>query len=99
MDILENVSNLLNWGYLLALILLVWVILTYIILNTTRIIRILVHLVCGTLLGWIWLYFVKTITIDQLIVNFLLSIMIYSWVVKALMEKFDSKYNNDKGVI
>lgn len=98
MEIFEKLWELINFSYLLAVILLVWVVLTYIILNPTRIVKILVHLVSGVLLGLLW-FMLNLTSIEVLVVSFLSSIMMYNWVLKILLDKLGMNYNNDRGVI
>ena len=98
MDILEQLTRFINYGYLLAVILLVWIILTYIILKPSRWTNIAIHIGCGVILGFVWYYIVKGITLEQLIVDFLLSIMVYNWAIKALLDKFNITYDNGKGL-
>ena len=98
MEIFEKLWELINFSYLLAVILLVWVVLTYIILNPTRIVKILVHLVSGVLLGLLW-FMLNLTSIEILVVSFLSSIMMYNWVLKILLDKLGMNYNNDRGVI
>lgn len=98
MEIFEKLWELINFSYLLAVILLVWVVLTYIILNPTRIMKILVHLLSGVLLGVVW-YLLNLCTPEVMIVSFLSSILMYNWVIKVLLDKLGITYNNDRGII
>lgn len=91
---LEDIS----WSYVGSVILLTYFLLSRVIINPYRWMKIVVSLVCGVVLGVIF-YVFGQVSIPVLVYSFLLQVLIYNWVIKGVMEKLKISYKNGKGVI
>lgn len=83
--------------YLVSVIVLTFIVLSYVIKKPTASIKILVHLISGLILGIVW-YYVNKVSVQDIIVTFLLSVVLYAWVIKQLLSKFGSGYDNGIGI-
>ena len=94
---------LINLGYMVAVILLTTIALTYIVrasnlkkTNDRR--RVITTFVCGLILAPVW-YFLLKADIGQLIISLLAAMTFYSLIKRFIWNGFDKLYNNGKGVV
>jgi len=97
MDITTFLMQSIEWKYTLSTIMATFFILSRVIHNPSKIIKVLVSFIVSIGLGIIWYYYLKT-TIDILIISFLFSNLAYNWGIKTLMGTFGNTYSNNKGL-
>ena len=93
-----NILDLINLPYSVSVVLLTWVILSKLILNPKKWLKIVISLTSGLVLGFAFYKF-NDVTITTLIVSYLVSIVAYTWIIKTILDKFNINYDNKKGVI
>lgn len=85
-------------AYMLAVVILTWITLYYFVGYTTNRQRIGITGLIGVVLGVVWLVWVKTVTIDLLILGFLASTGFYTYIIKQVMTLFGVDYNDYCGI-
>ena len=95
--LMEDVLNHIVLGYLVSTILVTFTILSYVITKPSKLVKILVHLVVGCIIGTLW-YYLNKVVITDLVLTFSLTYIAYSLVVKTICDKFNVKYDNGIGI-
>lgn len=98
MEVFDKLLESIDWAYAGSVILMTYILLSRVIINPRRWMKIVTSVMCGVVLGIVFYMYNQT-SIPILVYSFLFQVVIYSWVVKGFMNKFNLKYNNGKGVI
>ena len=95
---MKDILQMINWYYCFSVVLVVFLWLTYVIKYPNRTWKIVFHIIWGAILGFVWYKYQQT-PIQDLILSFLVSVVGYVWIVKQVLEKIGSTYDNGKGLI
>lgn len=98
MEVIDKLLESVDWVYAGSVILLTYILLGRVIINPRKWMKIVASIVCGALLGVVFYVYNQT-PIPTLVYSFLFQVVIYNWAVKGLMDRFNLKYNNGKGVV
>ena len=60
-------------------------------------VKIAITILINILIGGIYWY-LKLASVEQLLVNFTISVTLHEWVIKFILSKFNITVNNDKGI-
>ena len=100
MNTIPDIMSMINWYYCLVSVLVVYFILKYLFKKTKSWFKALIHVIIGIVLGILWKYVLTpTITLESLVLSFLITLAFYQWILKQVMKKFEVEYDNGKGVI
>ena len=96
-DIIAKLTDV-NIYYLLSTVLCIYGILKYLTKTPKKVVKISISLAVGTILFSVF-YMLNKTNIEQLIYTFFVSMVLYNWIIKAIMAKLGDTYNNNKGVV
>jgi len=97
-QIFDLLLNEICWGYAASVFFLTFLILSYIVINPSKWVKITMSIGIGLVLGTLWFYNTEAKT-TTLLFSFLFQVVFYQWGAKELMKKFKISYNNHKGVV
>lgn len=96
--LIDTLFGKVEWLYVVSIVTINYLMLTYIITNPNKWWKIGIHLALGLILGEVW-HLVEGASFTSLIYSFPFSVLLYSWILKNIMERFKISYNNGKGII
>jgi len=96
--LVDTLFGKVDWLYVVSIILINYLLLSYIITKPNKWWKIGIHLSLGLILGEVW-HLVESTSFVTLIYSFPFSILLYNWVLKNLMERFKISYDNGQGII
>ena len=96
-DIIAKLTDV-NIYYLLSTVLCIYGILKYLIKTPKKVVKISISLSVGIILFTVF-YMLNKTNIEQLIYTFFVAMVLYNWIIKAIMARLGDTYNNNKGVI
>lgn len=91
----DNVNELM---YLVTTCIVTFIFLAYVFKSPTKRLRIYTNIVCGLVLGGIWML-LADVKATIMIFCFTSTVAFYEWIIKAIAKKVGFDYNNDKGII
>lgn len=95
---LDQLLTTICWGYVGSVILLTYLILSFITIEPKSHIKIFISIGVGIVLGVAWYLLDKT-QITSLFYSFLFQAVFYNWIIKAFMKKIGDTYKNGRGIV
>lgn len=92
-----NLNDYVNLWYVISTTLLTYLLLLLAFNTSKRWAKVLISVVSGGALGFVFWHF-KLCEIQVLITSFFVSITFYEWIIKAILEKFNLKTDNNIGI-
>lgn len=91
--IVHQLPNIIAIDYILAHVILTWIVLYYFISKPTKRIKLITSAIAGVVLGVVWCIY-SDYTIPVLVVSFLAGTGFYKWIKELLLDKLNIKYND-----
>lgn len=93
-----DILKLIDMKYILCTIISTYIILSYGIKHVSTLRKYISYFLIGCTFGTIW-YFILHISIDTLILSFLISLIGYHKIITPILKQFGVTHRNGKGLI
>lgn len=92
-----NVFEYVNISYVIITTLMTYMVLLLLINTTKKWVKVLISTIIGLVVGGLFIHF-KIEKLEVLMTSFSISIVLYEWIIKHILNKLNVNVNNEIGI-